>query len=190
MWPIEPNMLWEFAMTKYSKSDAAKELIELRTYLPVAEIISNSYFSDLANLIHNEYTHFKHFSDYAKEAMKLGIEQHHFSRLIVLNSSDNWTITDETKLGLELIKLLNGHLDCWVGYKNVVKERTKILTDYVYFCDGTIMDYYEESCTLIVNDLDHSHKDQFNFSEFSESVTDGKIRNIIKLDQFQRENNL
>jgi nucleoside phosphorylase len=190
MWPVDPFRLWKFLMDKYEDSRDLQKFIRSKQGMPSSELVNTYEFSELIRWIDIKYPHFKEFSDYASRARKARVSKKKFCRLLVLDDLRIWKNPKKRDHRWELIKKLNGSIDCWVGDKVAVKENSKILTDYVAFRDNTIMDYYEESSTLIINDLDNDSRDKFKFMSIYNKLYDkSKPTSFRKLDEFETKYN-
>jgi hypothetical protein len=73
---------------------------------------------------------------------------------VLLLQDPGWTTP--TRLDVDawdLFKALNGGVECWGCLRTTVPEDVTFLTDYCVIGDRLVLDYYVESSTLILSDV-------------------------------------
>lgn len=98
---------------------------------------------------HKEFPHFRCFSDMAK-----GSVNGHCVRVLLLDELEYWD--SFTALQKKLFLELNGDVECWLGRKSFLKG-DYFLTDYVVLGQTLVLDYYSDSCVLVVSDMEDKH---------------------------------
>lgn len=86
--------------------------------------------------------HFRDFEYFSIQSQKRA------SRLLVLGD-ENWK-SRNTKTHFEIFKALNGKMPCYVVIRPHIEQEIDFLTDHVVFDKRILVDYYDDSQTMIV----------------------------------------
>lgn len=133
---FEPKELWNIVQRSYGQSHRDSK------GRPILGKVA-----DLTKWGLRRFPHFQFFSRFA--------EEHPSSCFRVLLLQDlGWTT--QTRLGADswnLFKALNGGVECWGCLRTTVPEDVTFLTDYCVIGERLVLDYYVESSTLILSDV-------------------------------------
>ena len=146
---FEPFELWEVLERSYR-----------RTYDSAGELTPEQ----LKLWAHSEFPHFELFDTYVKEQERSCV------RILLLRG--NW-LSRSQKKHWELFWMLNGEVDCWGVVRRSIR-RVRFLTDYAVIGNRLLLDYYTDSCVLVI-------------SEFSGSGLGGELLELKDL--FEKERN-
>jgi hypothetical protein len=126
---------WEivYLLRKYIKQ------ISNLTFKNDDEFFANGNF---ANWVSTFFPHFKDFEYFSQQPQKTA------SRLLVLQD-ENWKRRNK-KIHFEIFKSLNGSLPCYVAIRPHIEKDIDFLTDHVVFDKRILVDYYDDSQTMIV----------------------------------------
>jgi hypothetical protein len=158
---FEPKELWDVLELSYREqhNNPTTDVDELRRWAS------------------QKFPHFDVFSRHAKDNPEA------CNRILLLRD-DRWSTDRLQKEHWELFWKLNGDVTCWGAIRKELQNDTRFLTDYCVIGGSLVLDYYEDSETLLVSDaLDDRLKtvllgllDLFNTQRESRFISDAQLK--------------
>ncbi|SRR6266436_471197 len=130
----EPKELWDIVQRSYQSKHNNKE----------------ADLDELVRWSHEEFPHFAEFSNYAK------LHPRSCVRVLVLRDEHWHTYERLYPQHWKFFRRLNGKVPCWGVLRTDIQHRVTFLTDHCVIGNKFVLDYYQDSHTLLISEIRHS----------------------------------